>query len=1452
MSALVREVVELVRGGLSADLSVVTSKKLIYCFGETGCGKSTFCSIISGEGIKFESNKFHSLSPDPTFKIGHSKESFTSSIHVKALNDSWVLGDGPGFQDTRGDVVEIRNMIQMVRVIKECAGLVPLLFVNYHSLKNRRGNEIIGLLRYVCSLFNNNITILEQSVVCVFTNVPDMIKYTYFEESLQGLGQSFRESDSVPQKLLDILIEQCREETAILFGSKIERKHLNRFKNIKFSEISKQSLEVNLCYNLNERTKDNLQKECRNLEIDIINCLREGEMNEGLLDKLKILFELGEHLPIPVVKGCVDECMEEVQKNLNENISKEREKFSQVINSNSEINPNSFSKLSRIREFLMNTGNMPSQFQLKANDIDNWMLQTILDNFQPEKFHNIQVICEYKFKLDEMKRVFPFLDTGKPKDLLMGHLQKKIQECNDLAVNSFEHLDQILILLEFVINIKTNFPELEKMVLSCLETVNTNISKKCKKLKKNLISKLKGDNLVEKSDIENYKFLKAHRKNNAIINLKKFYKDIQNELIGICEKIIESDNFDGTLIHTIIAIQKVDEKIEEKIGDLLRVKLNKLTNQVLKESQKKDNEFYALGLLKQNLWIDEERSDKKISLEYKAIKNVIIKRLNNLSKNIENNLKTENFVEAEKQWTQYNGLYEKFSKYSESEDATPPPLVSFLQNYIASIESKISEGSLSLEEANQQYVKVEQCNQLLHHVEFNKGRELCQRLIQYIEQNVAGLFESINENYDSVERIDFPRIREIFSILHFLDSFQVMKNKRYLQNFKNRIEQWIHLLLQNLSKKIQQDLCSCRKEVDSLNVGFVSISNFLPHLRQELDRLNEQIELKDKRNMVLLEDLLSKEKYHEINELFLIEQPSQQIKLKICSSITNLLKETRKSLLILVKFDDITIQDISGKFYSIEDAFDHLQDILSEAHRKQLSEIYSTLEQLVQNNMEKVKECIKTYQLRDAEIQYNILKKLMNQIPKLKVSDESKDLEISNIWKTIIGDTNLNALIINCLYEQYKTDRWKYVQILELVRKASLEKRSKILCEDDEIEYSYWLMNLHPELSSSIQDLNPLSPRYPTPRLLSPRVRTLPNLVSPSELPSESQMENLVSPRYPPTQQPTHIKNNTPTFQQPQTQPIQTTPLPQPTTRNSHINNDTPISHQSQTQPTQPTPQPNYDNEKYNNFRTFIKGIVNTPITFTHILEMVTKFKEVVFDMEKLRMLGLIEDVEQISGAIETFIQFEIADLLDGFLLLPDLQGKVGESIKNKFEKIKQVASIPNQQIINHGVLSPLLDGISTCIKENYQNLESNLKDNNLNAVLKILQNNEMIREILEFVNSGWTFSELKPYLSLLDSSKQLVQDWLEQSTKSADFTKRLETIQLLHNQEDLIQFMGQQFQTLYNDTLNTTITEVSNQISETYYMEIPHHIIQDHLLLAQSLEDIITKIMEPHFEKKK
>lgn len=148
---------EMIRKGVQAIPVDNTSESAVLVIGDTGVGKSTILSFLSGAELTV---RLDGLKPrlDNTeggmIKIGHEKYSETS-VPTKIVLDGMAFYDCPGFKDNKGEEFEISNSFFIQRLLDIYKKVKMVLIVDESHISETRADKFPKLIKGLHKAFGN-------------------------------------------------------------------------------------------------------------------------------------------------------------------------------------------------------------------------------------------------------------------------------------------------------------------------------------------------------------------------------------------------------------------------------------------------------------------------------------------------------------------------------------------------------------------------------------------------------------------------------------------------------------------------------------------------------------------------------------------------------------------------------------------------------------------------------------------------------------------------------------------------------------------------------------------------------------------------------------------------------------------------------------------------------------------------------------------------------------------------------------------------------------------------------------------------------------------------------------------------------------------------------------------------------------------------------------------------
>lgn len=308
----------------------IAGKDIILLFGDTGSGKSTTIHFLAGskmekvilEGVNHIAPviiKNPALEAVTTTNSSKSETRYITAVTVDLADlsefetDTITLCDTPGFGDTSGCEVDVANSVGIVKAVRACKSVRPLVVVGYRSLGNRL-QYLRPLLHVIVGMVPNMEDHIS-SFTYLFTRFPKEEK----NQVHQMLLKYFREQSNEPQTDLaySIFFKDMLKKTRgganvidpvsdnpIDLIDKIQRTSAIRYPQevFKFSITAQSAAAI----------RDQMNKN----QINIIAACENGRF-DYILYRLTEMKQLYDAVQQDFIKSTLDECIDCITKSVN-------------------------------------------------------------------------------------------------------------------------------------------------------------------------------------------------------------------------------------------------------------------------------------------------------------------------------------------------------------------------------------------------------------------------------------------------------------------------------------------------------------------------------------------------------------------------------------------------------------------------------------------------------------------------------------------------------------------------------------------------------------------------------------------------------------------------------------------------------------------------------------------------------------------------------------------------------------------------------------------------------------------------------------------------------------------------------------------------------------------------------------------------------------------------------
>ena len=287
---------------------VIKNKDIILLLGNTGAGKSTTLHFLAGSKMiatrikglnhimaaSWKNPDLRNVTTSPSAK---SETRFIIPISVDlsgvvaSRSDSIIICDTPGFDDTNGPEVDIANGISIIRAIRECKSVRPVVLVSYKGIGDRFEGlkNLTHLLAGLIPKIKNEI----RAFSYIFTKYPENEKDT-IHQSLINISETMNEqekSDISFMNLFDDMLLKTKRQTLVLDPVKDEPKEF--LYELLRSTAIEDPKEV-FQFSITDKSKNIVNNQIRLYQLRILSAIQRYEYSviKYYLDQIKYLNSL--------------------------------------------------------------------------------------------------------------------------------------------------------------------------------------------------------------------------------------------------------------------------------------------------------------------------------------------------------------------------------------------------------------------------------------------------------------------------------------------------------------------------------------------------------------------------------------------------------------------------------------------------------------------------------------------------------------------------------------------------------------------------------------------------------------------------------------------------------------------------------------------------------------------------------------------------------------------------------------------------------------------------------------------------------------------------------------------------------------------------------------------------------------------------------------------------------
>ncbi|CAF4344718.1 unnamed protein product, partial [Rotaria sp. Silwood2] len=319
---------------------LIKEKDIILFLGETGSGKSTTIHFLAGSQMKHEKvNGLDHIIPinvrNPYLKK-ITTSSFTQSetryitpvpVNVGGHTDGdIILCDTPGFENNYGAEVDIANGICIIRVVKECKSVKPVVIISNKSIGDRCHSMkklvqvIVGLIPGI----QDNI----KTISYIFTKFPDSQKkaiHTYLNDIKEKLNEEM--SNIGFMIFLKDMLQKARKSIRVL--DPINDQPEEVLNELVESPTISYPNEV-FQYFITEKSKAIVQEQIRKILLSVMSATKRYECPfvQYKLDQLKRLNNL---LEFDYIEQIYNDCIRYISQHISEEYQNGTSKFNYCL-----------------------------------------------------------------------------------------------------------------------------------------------------------------------------------------------------------------------------------------------------------------------------------------------------------------------------------------------------------------------------------------------------------------------------------------------------------------------------------------------------------------------------------------------------------------------------------------------------------------------------------------------------------------------------------------------------------------------------------------------------------------------------------------------------------------------------------------------------------------------------------------------------------------------------------------------------------------------------------------------------------------------------------------------------------------------------------------------------------------------------------------------------------------
>ncbi|CAF4248425.1 unnamed protein product [Rotaria sp. Silwood2] len=308
---------------------LIKNKDIIFLLGGTGSGKSTTIHFLAGSKMiattigglnhiaatDIKNPDLRNVTTSPFAK------SETRCIRPVTINfddvgayhnGSIILCDTPGFEDTNGPEVDIANGISIVKAIRRCRSVKPVVLISYKSIGDRFEGlkNLTHLLAGLIPSINDQITAFSY----IFTKYPENERHT-IHASLENIKKTMTDQEKFDTSFMNLfrdMLQKTKRHTLVL--DPIQDEPGDLLDELVNSAVIQYPEEV-FQFSITDKSKAIVHEQVRNYQLSIISAVKRSEYSliKYQLDQLKRLKDL---LNQEYIEQIYTDCIQHLSRHL--------------------------------------------------------------------------------------------------------------------------------------------------------------------------------------------------------------------------------------------------------------------------------------------------------------------------------------------------------------------------------------------------------------------------------------------------------------------------------------------------------------------------------------------------------------------------------------------------------------------------------------------------------------------------------------------------------------------------------------------------------------------------------------------------------------------------------------------------------------------------------------------------------------------------------------------------------------------------------------------------------------------------------------------------------------------------------------------------------------------------------------------------------------------------------